>query len=89
MLRHMSIRLVVAEDSYLIREGLTLLLAEDQELDLVAAVASLPELEDVVATAEPDVVMTDIRMPPTGTISIRSSRFPSPRPPSTSSRSKP
>lgn len=63
----MPIRLIVAEDSFLIREGLALLLADHDELDLVAAVASLPELEAAVATAEPDVVMTDIRMPPTAT----------------------
>lgn len=58
------IRVVVAEDSYLIREGLRLLLATQPDLDLVATVTTLPELLDVVASKDPDVVLTDIRMPP-------------------------
>jgi DNA-binding NarL/FixJ family response regulator len=63
----MPIRVVIAEDSYLIREGLGLLLGGDEDLELVAAVANLPELEAAVETHRPDVVLTDIRMPPTGT----------------------
>lgn len=63
----MPIRLVVAEDSYLIREGLSLLLGADSGLDLVASVESLPELGAAVDQHAPDVVLTDIRMPPTGT----------------------
>lgn len=58
------IRVVAAEDSYLIREGLRLLLATQPDLDLVATVASLPELLAAVATHAPDVVVTDVRMPP-------------------------
>ncbi|GAA0437192.1 DNA-binding response regulator [Acrocarpospora corrugata] len=60
----MRIRLVVAEDSYLIREGLRLLLATQDYVDLVASVASLPELTAVVDEHLPDVVLTDVRMPP-------------------------
>jgi DNA-binding NarL/FixJ family response regulator len=63
----MVTRVLVAEDSYLIREGLVRLLEEAPELELVAAVGSLPELEAAVAERVPDVVLTDIRMPPTGT----------------------
>jgi DNA-binding NarL/FixJ family response regulator len=63
----MPIRLVVAEDSYLIREGLGLLFATDEELDLVASVGSLDALLAAVEVHAPDVVVTDIRMPPTGT----------------------
>ncbi len=63
----MPIRLVIAEDSYLIREGLVVLLADDPDLEVVAAVASMPELDAAVADHGPDVVLTDIRMPPTGT----------------------
>jgi DNA-binding NarL/FixJ family response regulator len=63
----MSIRVVIAEDSYLIREGLGLLLAGDADLELVASVSNLPDLEAAVEAHEPDVVLTDIRMPPTGT----------------------
>jgi DNA-binding NarL/FixJ family response regulator len=63
----MGLRVVVAEDSYLIREGLRLLLERVEELELVAAVSSLPELLAAVDEHAPDVVITDIRMPPTGT----------------------
>lgn len=58
------VRVVAAEDSFLIREGMRLLLAAQSDLDLVATVASLPELLASVATHEPDVVVTDVRMPP-------------------------
>ncbi len=63
----MALRLVVAEDSYLIREGLRLLLERSGDLELADAVATLPELLEAVERHEPDVVITDIRMPPTGT----------------------
>ncbi len=63
----MVLRLVLAEDSFLIREGLAALLSGDRELDLVASVGSLPALLEAVETARPDVVLTDIRMPPTET----------------------
>jgi DNA-binding NarL/FixJ family response regulator len=58
------IRVVAAEDSYLIREGLRLLLDTQPDLELVATAASLPELLAVVAEHGPDVVVTDVRMPP-------------------------
>ena len=63
----MVLRLVLAEDSFLIREGLAALLSGDRELDLVASVGSLPALLEAVETVRPDVVLTDIRMPPTET----------------------
>ena len=63
----MPLRLVLAEDSFLIREGLAALLADDPELDLVTSVGSLPALLEAVETVRPDVVLTDIRMPPTET----------------------
>ena len=60
------IRCALAEDNVLLREGLTRLL--DQEgFDVVAAVGTAEELLTVVAQQEPDVVVTDIRMPPTQT----------------------
>lgn len=62
----MPIRLVIAEDSYLIREGLVVLFADDPDVEVVAAVASMPELDAAVAEYGPEVVLTDIRMPPTG-----------------------
>ncbi len=63
----MALRLVLAEDNFLIREGLAALLAGDPELELVASVGSLPALLEAVETVRPDVVLTDIRMPPTDT----------------------
>jgi DNA-binding NarL/FixJ family response regulator len=57
-------RVVVAEDSYLIREGLGLLLATQDDVDLVAAVGTLPDLLAAVDEHEPDAVLTDVRMPP-------------------------
>jgi DNA-binding NarL/FixJ family response regulator len=62
-----GIRLIVAEDSYLIREGIAALLATQDDLDHVTSVTSLPELLAAVDEHAPDVVITDIRMPPTGT----------------------
>lgn len=62
----MALRVVVAEDSYLIREGIRALLATADELDLVAVVGSLPELLEAVDAHDPEVVVTDIRMPPGG-----------------------
>jgi DNA-binding NarL/FixJ family response regulator len=60
----MVTRVVAAEDSYLIREGLRLLLATQPDLDLVASVGTLPDLLTAVAEHAPDVVVTDVRMPP-------------------------
>jgi DNA-binding NarL/FixJ family response regulator len=60
------LRVVVAEDSYLIREGIRALLDTVEALDLVAEAATLPELLRAVEDHAPDVVVTDIRMPPGG-----------------------
>jgi DNA-binding NarL/FixJ family response regulator len=60
-------RVVVAEDSLLVREGIAKLLESLADLDVVALVEDLPSLLDAVAADPPDVVVTDIRMPPTGT----------------------
>lgn len=58
------IRVVAAEDNYLIREGLRALLSTQDDIDLAASVGSLPELLVAVEEYAPDVVVTDIRMPP-------------------------
>lgn len=63
----MPIRVVLGEDSYLVREGVEHLLAGVSEVEVVA---SCPDLETLLAAVEersPDVVLTDIRMPPTST----------------------
>ena len=59
-----AIRLVLAEDNYLVREGLRRLLETRPEVEVVAACDSLESLLAAVAEHEPDVVLTDIRMPP-------------------------
>ena len=58
-------RVVSAEDSYLIREALRLLFATQDDLALVDSVTNLPALLAAVDSHAPDVVITDIRMPPT------------------------
>jgi DNA-binding NarL/FixJ family response regulator len=63
----MALRLVLAEDSFLMREGIVALLELDDELDLVASCSSFDELLAAVEEHRPDVVLTDIRMPPTQT----------------------
>jgi len=61
------IRVVVAEDSYVIREFLTATLVSAPEVELVAVCTNGKELERAIETWDPDVVLTDIRMPPSGT----------------------
>ena len=63
----MGIRVVVAEDSLLVREGIVKLLEAGDEVEVVALCEDLPGLLEAVAATNPDVVLTDIRMPPTGT----------------------
>ena len=61
----MPLRIVFAEDNYLVREGTTALLSSAEDVDVVAAVADLDSLLRAVEEHRPDVVLTDIRMPPT------------------------
>lgn len=61
----MTLRVALAEDSILVREGLTQLLATQDDVTVVAACADLPSLRAAIEREQPDVVMTDIRMPPT------------------------
>ena len=63
----MPIRVVLAEDSYLVREGVRRLLDGEPDIDLVAVCEDYDSLLEAIGSAEPDVVITDIRMPPTGT----------------------
>jgi DNA-binding NarL/FixJ family response regulator len=60
------LRIVVADDSVLLREGLVRLLAEDGH-QVVAAVGDGPALVDAVLAHRPDVSVVDVRMPPTHT----------------------
>jgi DNA-binding NarL/FixJ family response regulator len=63
----MGIRVMLGEDNLLVREGVRQLLAIDGEIDVVAAVGDVDSLREVCAELRPDVVVTDIRMPPTYT----------------------
>ncbi|MFL6155651.1 MAG: LuxR C-terminal-related transcriptional regulator [Marmoricola sp.] len=59
-----TLRVVVAEDSLLVRAGIQMVIERDPDLDLVGAVEDVAGLRALVAEAEPDVVVTDVRMPP-------------------------
>lgn len=59
-------RVVLAEDSTLLRDGLSRLLG-DEGHEVVAAVADAEQLVAAVERHRPDVVVTDVRMPPTNT----------------------
>src|SRR5262245_34102036 len=59
------IRVVLGEDTYLVREGISLLLEPETDIELVAACPDLPTLLESIEAEQPDVVLTDIRMPPT------------------------
>ena len=61
------IRVVLGEDSFIVREGLREMLATRRGVEVVAVCGDLDELLAAVGEHEPDVVMTDIRMPPTNT----------------------
>jgi DNA-binding NarL/FixJ family response regulator len=66
-LRTVAVRVVLAEDNYLVREGVTRLLQSDDEIEVVATADDYDSLLAAVGSEKPDVVITDIRMPPTGT----------------------
>ena len=57
----------LAEDNYLVREGVATLLGRAPEIEVVATKSDHDTLLAAVEDHEPDVVVTDIRMPPTGT----------------------
>ena len=61
------IRVALAEDHALLREGISRLVAASEDFELVGVASDLPQLLAVVGERLPDVVVTDIRMPPTGT----------------------
>jgi DNA-binding NarL/FixJ family response regulator len=63
----MPVRLVLAEDQYLVREGLRRLLEAQDGLEVVAVCDDLESLLAAVEEERPDVVVTDIRMPPEST----------------------
>ena len=66
--RKVTLRVVFADDNYLVRAGVSALLSEGEEIELVSAVGDADALIQAVAEHRPDAVLTDIRMPPTHTI---------------------
>lgn len=58
------LRVIIAEDHYLVREGTRRLLEDTGEVDMVASVGTAVELLDAVPRLKPDAVIADIRMPP-------------------------
>jgi DNA-binding NarL/FixJ family response regulator len=63
----MAIRVLLGEDSFLAREGITRVLETIEDVDLVDTCEDLPALRKAVDAVRPDVVLTDIRMPPSHT----------------------
>jgi DNA-binding NarL/FixJ family response regulator len=63
----MPVRVLLGEDSLLVREGVRQLLDRDPDIELVAAVGDGRSLRDACEYQRPDVVIADIRMPPSGT----------------------
>lgn len=61
------IRVVLAEDNYIVREGLREILAAHERIEVVTTCEDLDGLLAAVESEQPDVVITDIRMPPTST----------------------
>lgn len=67
MLHAVPIRVVLGEDSYIVREGLRQVIAGAPQLELVAECGDADALMREIEERQPDVVLTDIRMPPTQT----------------------
>ncbi len=63
----MTIRVVLAEDNLIVREGLRELLAGSPAVDVVGAYGDLDSVLARLGDDRPDVVVTDIRMPPSHT----------------------
>jgi len=62
-----AVRIVLAEDEYLVREGLRRLLETGESLEVASTCTDLESLLEAVEREQPDVVLTDIRMPPSHT----------------------
>ena len=60
----MTIRLVLAEDNFLVREGVARMIAATDDMQVLASCEDLPSAIATIDELVPDVVLTDIRMPP-------------------------
>jgi DNA-binding NarL/FixJ family response regulator len=63
----MAIRVALGDDSLIVREGVRQLLDSDTTMEVIATAGDVGTLLDVCDREQPDVVITDIRMPPTNT----------------------
>jgi DNA-binding NarL/FixJ family response regulator len=63
----MSIRVVLGDDSLIVREGVRQLLDSDPAMHVIATVGDVTSLRELCDNEQPDVIVTDIRMPPTHT----------------------
>ena len=63
----MTIRVVVGEDNYLALEAIARVFDSEEDIEIAATGSDLGSLRSAVEEAQPDVVLTDIQMPPTGT----------------------
>jgi len=63
----MALRIVVGEDNLLVREGIERLLSTAPDIEVVASCADYDALVAAIEQEGPDVVLTDIKMPPTST----------------------
>lgn len=59
-----TLRVLIADDSLLLREGVRMVLERQHDLRVVAECANVDELRRAVTSEQPDVVVTDVRMPP-------------------------
>ena len=66
----MAIRVVLADDHYLVREGIRRLIETEPELELAAVAQNLESLLAAIDAERPDVVLTDMRMPGEGRIGV-------------------
>ena len=62
----MAVRIALAEDSFIVREGIEQVLRGDAGIEIAVSCADMPSLLAAVDADPPDVVLTDIRMPPEG-----------------------
>jgi DNA-binding NarL/FixJ family response regulator len=61
----MALRVLLGEDSLIVREGVRRLLDTDPEIEVVGALGDMDSLREACRQDSPDVLITDIRMPPT------------------------
>jgi DNA-binding NarL/FixJ family response regulator len=62
-----GIRVALADDNLIVREGIGRILGNQPEIDVIATCGDLPSLMEAIERDAPDVVVTDIRMPPSST----------------------